>query len=72
MAKRKKQLTVSETLRKAIEDAYGNGITSYRIAKDAGIAISQIDRFSIGERTLRLETVDKICEVLGLELRPKE
>ena len=72
MAKRKKKLTVSETLRQAIQDAYADGITSYRIAKESGISISQIDRFSTGERTLRLETADKICEVLGLELRPKK
>ena len=72
MVKRKKQLTVSETLRKAIRDAYADGITSYRIAKEAKVAISMIDRFTTGERSLRIETVDKICEVLGLELCKKK
>lgn len=73
MAKRKKQLTVSETLRKAIEDNWESGVTSYRIAKNSSVDQGTIDRFVNGERAnIRIDTVDRLCEGLGLVLRPKE
>lgn len=61
----KKKLTVSETLRKAIMES---GLTHYRIGKQTGIAPPVLDRFVSGERSLRLDTVDKIAEALRLEL----
>ena len=73
MAKRKKKLTVSETLRKAIEDNWANGVTSYRIAKNSGIDQGTIDRFVSGERpNIRIDTVDRLAESLGLELKSKK
>ena len=72
MAKRKKKPTVSETLRQAIEDNWANGVTSYRIAKNSGIDQGTIDRFVFGERpNIRIDTVNRLCEALGLELKPK-
>jgi DNA-binding Xre family transcriptional regulator len=63
-------VTVSEQLRKAIVDS---GETHYRIGKQTGIDTRVLDRFVSGERpTLRSDTVDKLCEYLGLELRPKK
>ena len=73
MAKRKKKLTVSETLRKTIEDNWKTGVTSYRIAKNSDIDQGTIDRFVSGERpNIRIDTVDRLCEALGLELKPKK
>lgn len=46
----------------------GSGLTRYRIAKDAGISQSTLEYFMTGERSLRLETVDKLAKVLGLRL----
>ena len=68
MAKRK---TMSDTLRAAIKSS---GLSNYRIAKDAGIEPDSIDRFVRveGRRDLRLETAEKIADVLGLELRKRD
>lgn len=65
----KRKQSVSETLRNAIKES---GLTHYRIAKDAGTTPAVVSRFAYGERDLRLETVDRIAEVLGLELRKRE
>jgi DNA-binding phage protein len=63
-------MTVSEQLRKAIE---GADDTYYRIAKDAGVDWGTLQRFVTGERAnIRIDTVDKLCEALGLELRAKK
>ena len=43
----------------------------YRIAKDSGVAVAVLQRFVSGERGLNLNTAEKICRVVGLELRPK-
>ena len=61
--------TASEVLRQAIRES---GESLYRIAKDAGIGYASMHRFMSGERSVSLEVFDKICECLGLELRPKE
>lgn len=42
----------------------------YRLAKDAGIAVAQLQRFESGERSITIGTASKLCKVLGLELRP--
>jgi DNA-binding Xre family transcriptional regulator len=61
-------MLVSETLREAIEQYDG---TYYRLAKDSGVDWAALQRFMDGTRpNLRLETVDKLCQALGLELRP--
>lgn len=62
-------MTVSDQLRRAIIDS---GLTHYRIGKDTGIDTKVIDRFVSGERpTIRSDTLDRLCEYLGLQLRPK-
>jgi predicted transcriptional regulator len=59
---------MAEILKAAIRES---GLTHYRIAKTAGIGPETIDRFMAG-RDIRISTVDKIAEALGLELRPKD
>ncbi len=64
--------TLSESLREAIRNS---PMSVYRLAKEAGVAPAVITRFLKGERDLRLATVEKIAEVLQLELvqrRPLE
>jgi DNA-binding Xre family transcriptional regulator len=47
--------------------------TLYRIAKDAGVDWGTLQRFLDGSRAdIRISTVDKLCECLGLELQPKK
>jgi plasmid maintenance system antidote protein VapI len=60
-------MSVSDQLKSAIR-AYG---TVYRLAQDSGIAQPVINRFVNGERDLKLATVDKLAQHLGLELKPR-
>lgn len=58
---------VSE-LRKAIEKS---GYTQNQLSELSGVNRAQINRFVHGERTLTLESAEKIAEVLELELKKK-
>ena len=58
---------IMETIRKAIEDS---GKTRYRIYMDTGIEQSVLCKI-MGGGTCSMATADKLCEYLGLELRPK-
>ncbi|MFH1919216.1 MAG: helix-turn-helix domain-containing protein [Planctomycetota bacterium] len=61
---------LSDQLRAAIE---ASEETYYRIAKDAEVDWGTLQRFVDGRRpNIRIDTVDKLCEQLGLELRPKK
>lgn len=42
----------------------------YRLAKDAGIEQAALQRFATGDRSLRIDSAEKLARVLGLELRP--
>lgn len=59
-----------DVIRKAITDG---DKTCYRIAKDTGIAPSQLSRLMSGERGLSTETLECLADYLGLEIviRPK-
>jgi DNA-binding Xre family transcriptional regulator len=64
-------MTVSNQLRAAIKAATKRK-TLYRIAKESDVAWAVLSRFLTGERpTLRTDTMDRLCDYLGLELRPK-
>ena len=70
---KKKPQTVSEVLIQAIENAWDNGVTTYRIGKNSDVDPATIDRFVSGERpNIRIDTVNRLCEALGLELIPKK
>lgn len=43
-----------------------------RIAKEAGIDHGILVRFVSGERGITTLTLDRVCGVLGLELRPRQ
>lgn len=45
-----------------------DGRSVYQLWKDSGVAQAVLGRFMRGERDLNLRTVDRICEVLGVEL----
>ena len=63
-------MAISDQLRSAIE---GRTTTLYRIAKDADVDWGTVQRFLDGTRpNIRIDTVDRLCERLGLELRPKK
>jgi DNA-binding phage protein len=63
MAKRR---TIPEQLRQAIQDD-GRGLPC--LARDSGVNYGVLYRFTHGQRDITLGTADRICKVLGLELR---
>ncbi len=60
--------SVTDTLRKAVETC---GQTRYAISKATGIPQAVLSRFVASGHGLRSANIDKLCEYLGLELRPK-
>jgi transcriptional regulator with XRE-family HTH domain len=66
MAKRGgKPPTISAQLKAAIE---ASGLTTYALGNASGVDSSAIQRFLSGERSLKLESVDKLAAALGLQL----
>ena len=61
---------ILEQIRRMIE---ASGKTRYRIAKESGIAQSQLSRLMSGERGLSVETLQTLANYLQLEIviRPK-
>ena len=62
-------IMVTDALREAIQKRTENGETIYMIAKNTGVDHGVIARFVRGERQLRGDTIDKLCEYLGLNLQ---
>lgn len=63
------RVRVSEQLRKAVEQA---PVSRYAIFKATGIDQSVLSKFVRGERMgLSMETVDVLCDYLGLKLVPE-
>jgi transcriptional regulator with XRE-family HTH domain len=47
------------------------GLTAYAVGKRSGVSPTVVRRFLIGERDLKLETVEKVCKALDLVLTVK-
>lgn len=45
-----------------------SGMTRYAISKATGVPQSQLSRFVHGQEGLSVESINRICEVLGLRL----
>lgn len=58
--------TLSTAIRNAIRDS---GQTQLEIANAIGISNGILSRFMREERSMNLDTADKVCAYLGLELR---
>jgi len=69
MAKRKPTDTAEPTLAATILAAIGeSGLSTYAVAKAAGVSQPVLHRFVTGERGLTLDTAEKLCRFLGLRL----
>jgi DNA-binding Xre family transcriptional regulator len=55
----------ADQLRAAIE---ASELSDYELARRAGVAQSALSRFMTGERSLSLETFEKVCVALELEV----
>jgi hypothetical protein len=61
--------TVSGRLRRAVRQS---GQTLYRVAKGAGLSYAALHRFVAGRTGLALDSVDRLCAYLKLQLTPEE
>lgn len=62
-------MTVTEKILDALQKKIDAGVSYYAIAKEVGVAQQVISRFHSAERKqIRSETIDRLCEYLGLEL----
>ena len=57
--------TISQRLREVIRR---RGLTAYKVAKDAGVSHTIVQRFLDGDRGLKLDSADKIARSLRLQL----
>ena len=68
MGKAERQ-TFAGTIRRAVRES---GQTPYAVALAAGVPQPVLSRFLRGERGITLDTAEKLCRALGLELRQVE
>ena len=59
----------SDLLKAAIEL---DGRSLNRIAREAGVNVSLLSRFTAGRRGISATTLDRLAAVLDLELRPRK
>jgi plasmid maintenance system antidote protein VapI len=66
----KQPMSLADHIREAARES---GLSVYRLAKDAGVDQSTLNKFLIGARdNLTLEVADRLFRVLGLHIsRPK-
>ena len=55
-------------MRAAMKDS---GLSAYRLAADSGVNVAAVLRFMTAERSLNLFSVDRLADMLGLELAPR-
>jgi plasmid maintenance system antidote protein VapI len=67
MARRKPASTLSDQLREFIREEMKEG-SAYELAREADVDRSVLSRFLAGERTITLETADKLAGRLRLRL----
>ena len=64
----KRQGNIADELRKAIAQAERRGVTRYAIAKAARMPQSQVGRIASGESVPKLDTAERIAQVIGCRL----
>jgi transcriptional regulator with XRE-family HTH domain len=65
----KKRIRLSDQIRAAVD---ASGLSRYRIAKQIGIAESGMSRFMSGEGGLSWKYLDKLADLLGLNISIEE
>ncbi len=64
-------MSVSEQLKAAIQKAEKKGQTRYKITQESRVGYTVLVKFLDKGTSLRLQTVDRLSEHLGLELKSK-
>ena len=62
-------LAIVEQIREALQNS---GRSLRELARTLDVNHSQLSRFARGERGLALETLDKLADVLGIEITKKK
>ena len=60
---------ISDQLRQAIETC---GVTRYRLWQETHVDQATLSRFMSGKTKLTLDSIDRLCAYLGLELTKRE
>ena len=58
---------MTETIQQAIREA---GVSLNEVARRADVDAGAVSRFMRNDRTMTLPQIEKLCRLLGLELRP--
>lgn len=64
--KKPTSVVLADLIRSAFADS---GMSRFELSKRSGVSYSVTHRFITGERSVRLETADKMLAGLGLEVR---
>jgi transcriptional regulator with XRE-family HTH domain len=59
-------MSVSEQIRQAVEGCH----SYYVAAKGSGVGQSSLNRFMRRERSLSMDSIDKLAEFFGMQLTP--
>lgn len=65
MAKKKVVVSFEERIKERIQSS---GMSQADICESAGVSSSILSRFMTGQRLLRVDTAERICRVVGLDL----
>ena len=65
-----KQTTMTDALRKALNDAIEGGSSFREIERETGIVRQSLMPFARGEQSLLLSKADKLATYFGFELKP--
>lgn len=63
------QKTMTELIRKALNDAIESGTTFRDLERETGVIRQSLMPFARGERSLRLDKADALAAHFGLELK---
>ena len=66
---RRERNEITEKIRSTIEKS---GLSRYEIAKRSGVDAAVLSRFMSGKGSLKLESIEKLAPVLGLQLIAKK
>ena len=61
----KRRTSLSDQVHRAI---LTSGLTRYRISQESGVEQAALSRFMAGKTSLTLTTLDRMADVLGLDL----
>jgi len=66
------ETTNKTDLAEQLRDAFAkSGLSRFELARRSAVPYSVVHRFMGGDRGITLDTASRLCEALGVELRPR-